>query len=118
MNYQIPDPELDLLYQKISVLAEQLLEKHGEFYPFGISLDPDGQVIASSAECEEVHPDPSSVREQLWSGLGALLERGEVKAFAVAANVTFTPPGAEERLDAVQVTLRHQNGETLDIFAT
>lgn len=118
MTFTIDNSDLDLLYGRICAISEKLLEKHGEFFPFGMSLTRDGQLVASSAECAEQHPDVETVRQQVTTGMSGLLERGEIRGYAIATNVTFLPPGEEERTDAVQITLRHESGEAMEIFAT
>jgi hypothetical protein len=42
-------PDLDLLLNAVLPFAQQMLAKHGEFFPFGTSMTTDGEIIANSA---------------------------------------------------------------------
>jgi len=40
-------PDLDQLLNAVLPFAQQMLSKHGEFFPFGASMTIDGEIIAN-----------------------------------------------------------------------
>lgn len=116
MSPYIANAELDELYRKIAQVAQKLLDQHGEFYPFAMIVSPGGELRLFSTETDEAQPDPTALRSRLGEALGGLMREGELRAFAVASDVLVDPPYGGSTTDAIQVTLRHSDGEAMDVF--
>jgi hypothetical protein len=113
-----PRDELDALLDAVLPFAEQMLRQHGDFYPFGATIAPDGKIalIQPFVGEEEEIPDSPQLVHLLYEGLRDQALRGEILGGAVCTNVSIRPDGSEEETDAVRVSLDHAKHESLDVF--
>lgn len=91
--------------------AKEMLGQHGEFFPYGITLRPDGSVklVAGDPGTGE-HPDPNDVLDVLYSTLWAQSEG--LVATAVVSDVRLVhPPTA-----AIRVELEHGEGTAITVL--
>lgn len=90
-------------------LAEDLLGKHGKFYPFGGSISSQGEASLTAAD-PGVGEHPAS--DEVLAGLhdGARANAATLRAVAFVADVRANGS------DAVQVELEHQEGEALVVL--
>jgi hypothetical protein len=112
-----PTDEIQELLNYLLPHAEQMLNEHGEFYPYAAALDSDGQLNAVGADVED--DDSSDVGEVLLALHEGLRERaaeGAIRATGIAADVTLTDPDSGETTDAVQVELDHADADAVDVF--
>jgi hypothetical protein len=59
MSDKIPQAVQDhynTLLEKLLPFAEEMLGKHSEFYPFGMALDQDGEVVAYESDYDREMP--------------------------------------------------------------
>ena len=63
--------------------AEQMLDRHGEFYPFATAMTSAGEIAAVSADVGEEHPEPTAVAETLY----AILPRGAISRPRACASI-------------------------------
>ena len=62
--------DLDGLLNVVLPFAEQMLQKHGEFYPFGASVSAAGKVAMLGGQPEDNdHPSSVSVLEIMLEGV-------------------------------------------------
>jgi hypothetical protein len=85
--------------------AQQMLEKEGEFYPYGVALSDQGETQMIAGYGGGDAPTSAAVLETLIAGLRA--DRDSLRAIALVANVRAK--GA----DAVQVELEHRDGHAI-----
>jgi hypothetical protein len=111
-----PTDEIQELLNFLLPYAEQMLNEHGEFYPYAAALDSEGELNAVGADVEDESPDVGEVLLALHEGLRERAAEGEIRASGIAADVTLTDPDSGETTDAVQVELDHANGDPVDIF--
>jgi hypothetical protein len=113
-----PRDELDALLNAVLPFAEQMLTQHGDFYPFGATIAPDGKValIQPFLEEEEEIPESPELVHFLYQGLRDQALRGEIRGGAVCTNVSMRLDGNDEETDAVRVSLDHAEHEPLDVF--
>lgn len=98
--------DLDGLLNAVLPFAQQQLEAHGEFLPFGATLGADGQIALAAADPGQgEHPESLSVLEALYDGVRA--DRGSRRAAAFVADVLI-----EDR-DAIRVELEHAEGTSI-----
>ncbi len=84
--------------------AQTMLEKAGEFYPFGATLK-EGQVVAQGGWEGEEHPKPSDIYELLGQAFASLAKSGEIAGAALDANVNIPPDYGAPVPDALRVHL-------------
>ena len=101
--------DLDGLLNLVLPLAQKLLGKNGQFYPFGASVSNDGEasLTASDAGLGE-HPQPDQVLAAVYDGARATA--GENRAVAFVSDVLVTGSSA------VQVELEHRDGIALVVL--
>ncbi len=85
--------------------AKTMLEKYGEFHPFGAIVNSDGDVEAVSAWTGEEYPKGQDLYAFLIKALRQELMEGSAVAIAVAANVDIPEKYAAAHRDGVRVTL-------------
>ena len=87
------------------------LDRHGEFYPFAVSPDADGEIamVAASPDGSE-HPASTDVLDLLYEGLVA--RATSLHGAAVVADVTRRAVST----DAIRVEIEHREGVGLAVF--
>jgi hypothetical protein len=112
----MPHPDLDQLLNALLPFAQQMLAKHGEFFPFGSAMGADGKIDAHTAY-DGTEPPPS---QQLIDALTRIFRQqaavGKIRAAAICCDVRIIPPGQSEKTDAICVSAEHQNGEAADVY--
>ncbi len=111
-----PTDEIQELLNFLLPYAEQMLNEHGEFYPYAAALDSDGELNAVGADLDDDSPDVGEVLLALHEGLRERAAEGAIRASGIAADVTLTDPDSGETTDAVQVELDHAEADAVDIF--
>jgi hypothetical protein len=111
-----PTEEIQQLLDVLLPHAEQMLNEHGEFYPYAAALDAEGDVSAVAAGIEADDPDVGDILVALHEGLREQAEQGVIRASGIAADVTLTDPDSGETTDAVQVELDHAEGDAVDVY--
>ncbi len=101
--------DLDGLLSIVVPFAEDMLGKHGEFYPFGGSISSHGDASLTAAELG-LGESPSS--DRLLAGLyeGARAHAATTRAAAFVTDVRV------DGSDAVRVELEHLEGVALDVL--
>src|SRR5690606_15881641 len=87
----------------------ELLERHGEFYPYGVALEASGEakMLAGDPGLGD-QPPPMEVLQAVVGGLQ--LQRDGLRATAVVADVRLPDS------DAVRVELEHRDGHAITVF--
>lgn len=105
---------LDGLFGALLEVAKDLLARHGEFFPFGGALRSDGKVELKLASVER-DGGTAQVVESLISGLRA--QRARYVAVAVCSDVRLAYTGSGTQHDAIRMSLEHEGGVAVDVFA-
>jgi hypothetical protein len=101
--------DLDNLLNLVLPLAQELLGKNGQFYPFGASVSTVGEAALTAADPElGEHPQPEQVLASVYDRARAAA--GETRAAAFVSDVLV------EGSDAVQVELEHRDGIALVVL--
>jgi hypothetical protein len=109
--------ESELLLNDVLPLAERMLREHGEFYPYAGYMKPDGELVAVGAALEGTHhPASRDLIDTLRNSLRDLARSKKCKAVAIVFDVAVTLPNSDRRSDAIQVSLDHVSGYSVDIF--
>src|SRR3954468_16455819 len=59
--------DYNTLLEQLLPFAEEMLGKHGEFYPFGMALDEDGEVVAYESDGHGEMPPSEELIDSLVS---------------------------------------------------
>lgn len=111
-----PRDEMDALLDALLPFAQQMIGKHGEFYPFAAALDSSGEIQMVAGHTGEERPDSSELIELLYEGLSQQASSGEIRAAGVCADVRVTPPGSRDVTDAIRVAIEHTGSEPVEVF--
>ena len=90
--------------------ARQMIERHGEFHPFGPSIATDGQIRLEAADPGHELPGGQRTIGLLTEGLREKALRQEITAAAICANIEMTGPDGQS--EAIQVAVEHQNSRS------
>src|SRR5262249_23662760 len=82
---------------------------HGEFFPFGGGMRPDGQFVPVAGYEGDEQPSSADVIALLKEGMVASARRGEFTATAIVYDVKVRLPSTEETSDAIAVSLNHRD---------
>jgi hypothetical protein len=93
--------DLDGLLNAALEIAQQLLDKNREFYPFAIVIGDDGQQRMVAADAGSDRPQSADLIAVLISGM--IEEQDQLRAAAIVADVHLP----ETNGDAIRVTLEH-----------
>lgn len=117
MNEMNAKQESEKLMNAVLPLAEKMLRRYGEFYPYGGYMKPDGKIVDVGAEDSETeHPKSKDLSDSLRSSFRGLARTNQCKAVAVAFNVAVNLPDSNRKSDAIQVCLDHADGYSVEVF--
>ena len=109
-------PDLNRLLDSVLDFAHKMLKEHGEFYPFGHSLDLAGNIAIYGVDTGNEHPPSQQIIDTLSSVYKQKAKAREVRAVAICFDVRVVPPEQQNKTDAICVGLEHESGETADVF--
>ena len=112
----MPHADLEELLNALLPFAQEMLKKHGEFYPFGAAIDAKGEIAAQAAQPDEENPDSQVVIDMLVAGMRDQANRGEIRAAGICYDSRVVPPGKTEKTDGIACRLEHENGEAVQTF--
>jgi hypothetical protein len=111
-----PKIEAEKLMNAARPFAEQMLQKHGEFFPYGAALKSNGD-IANIAGYEGTEQPPSKdIIRLLKAGFVQGAKSGSYKATALVYDVTVTLPSSGKKSDAIAVSLNHRENYSILVF--
>jgi hypothetical protein len=96
--------------------AEQMLRDHGEFFPFGAQMLPDGKIVSVAADDGEDHSRSQSLIDVLRAAFRAGAAEGDLLATALVYDVRVVPPGGSEKSDAIALNLDHRDNYSVRVF--
>jgi len=108
--------DLNSLFGTMLPFAQEMLAKHGEFFPFGAEMNTAGKLSLTAAYTGEQRPDSVELIELLVGGFRAKATQNEVRAVGICLDVRTIPQGQTEKTDAICARLRHSDGESIDVF--
>ena len=100
--------DLDRLLNTVLRFADEMLRRHGEFYPYGVAITREGEEQVFAADPGEDVPNPSEVLTSLVTGMTA--EADELRAAALVSDVT------SGKADAVMVHLEHADSMAITVL--
>jgi len=106
--------DLDNLLSACIPFAKQMLEKHGEFFPFGATMSPTGEISLSAGYDDRPGIGAQEIAKLNLDGFRA--QSSEYKAVALCVDVRVDAPDGSGKTDAIRVTLEERGGEAVNVF--
>ena len=112
-----PKQESEILLNLLLPFADKMLREHGEFYPFGGYMKPNGAIVEVGASDPDTdRPTSKDLIDILRSSFQELARRNECKAVALTFDVAVKLPNSDGKSDAIQVSLEHSEGYSAEVF--
>jgi hypothetical protein len=101
--------DLDGLLDASLPFAQEMLDKHGEFFPYACALSSSGETkLVAGDPGEGEQPNSGDVLQVLVEGLRA--ERDTLRAAALVSDVRLADS------DAIRVEVEHMEGQALTVL--
>jgi hypothetical protein len=109
--------EAERLMNAMLPLAEKMLRQHGEFYPYGGYIKPDGTIVEVGAAYPDTgRPKSNDLIYILRSSFREMASTNQCKAVAMVFDVAVTLPESDQKSDAIQVCVEHVEGYSAEVF--
>jgi hypothetical protein len=112
-----PKQEAEHLMNELLPVAEQMLRQHGEFFPYGGYMKPDGEIVHVGAK------DPATERPKskaliaiMQNSFQELVRNKQCKAVALVFDVFVLLPKSNRKSDAIQVCVDHVENYSAEVF--
>jgi hypothetical protein len=114
--FRTPKDDATELLNMLLPFAEQMLRDHGEFFPYGGAMLPDGSMTMIGASDGTEQPKSKTLIDIMENKFREAARRGEYKATGIVYDVRTTPPGSVEKTDAIAVRLDHEQGYSVVVM--
>ena len=108
--------EAEALLDAALPFAENMLQQHREFFPYGYAMDKNGKTVAVSGYDSRERPPSSDLIRQLKKVFVSGAKSGEYKATALVYDVRINLPGTGAKSDAIAVSLNHRDNYSVVVF--
>jgi hypothetical protein len=96
--------------------AEQMLSRHGEFFPYGGAMRQGGELVSVAGYDGKEYPPSADVIRLIKESLVQAAHSNEYKATAVVYDVRVKMPSTEEKSDAIAVSLNHRENYSVVVY--
>ena len=100
--------DMDSMLEAALPFAQQMLAKHGEFYPYALSMSATGAIAMVAADVGTEKPNALELRRVPYEGLASRAEA--LRAAAVVSDVKLASGE-----DAIRVEIEHREGVGLAV---
>jgi hypothetical protein len=111
-----PKVECEVLIKEVLAFAERMLRDHGEFHPFGGTIERDGAIALVGGRTDERFPRAADVIQVLTDGFRREAATGDIRAAALVVNVSTQPPNQSNRMDAIRIAFDHRDNYAVCVF--
>lgn len=111
-----PKADCEALMNSVLPFAQQMLTTHGEFFPFGGAMRPNGELVSIAGYDGNERPKSVDVIAQMKGGMIAAARNGEYKATAIVYDVRIKLPSTGENSDAIAVSLNHRDNYSIIVL--
>jgi len=115
-NVDSPREQLNSLLDPSVSFAQDMLKKHGEFFPFGMALKPDNAVELVAGYTGSEHPPSSEIIELLIEGFRSKATNGKIIGLAITYMVTVRADASAPKTDAIQIALEHRENDFVNVI--
>lgn len=112
----MPREHLDNLLSACIPFAQQMLAKHGTFFPFGATMSPTGEISLAAGYDDKPGLDAQEIADLTLDGFRAGARSDDYKAIALCVDVRVDAPDGSGKTDAIRVTLEERGGEAVNVF--
>ena len=105
----VSDEQLAALLQHCGDFAREMIEKNGEFYPFGAEIGVTGELKSLGFWTGEERPAASKLYSYAESVMKAKASSGEILGGAIAVNVNIPPQFESKFEDGIRVLVESEN---------
>ena len=103
--------DFNVLVRPLLSLAESLLEKQGEFRPFGARVAAGGQMAVIDVTKTLDHPSNPLIIDALYATFRLEARTGTIRACAVCWDAMIPREEGGGMIDAIAIGLEHRDGE-------
>jgi hypothetical protein len=96
--------------------AQQMLEKHGEFFPFGGTMKNNGEITHTAGYDGRERPPSADIIRLLNDSFRSGARSGQYKATALVYDVRVVLPSTGQESDAVAVALDHRDNYSVVVY--
>jgi hypothetical protein len=96
--------------------GQQMLQKHGEFFPYGGTMTTAGEITSEAAYDGTEQPPSQKLIEMMTQAFRQKAAAGQIRAAGICYDVRTIPPGQTEKTDAICASLEHQSGQFVDVY--
>lgn len=100
--------QLDDVLNKLLPFAHELLQKYGEFFPFGAAMDRDGTLRMVAGDTGSEHPPSDEVIALITEAMTR--ERASYTAVGICYDVRVRTSADAQPTDAICFALEHRDG--------
>lgn len=111
-----PKSECERLMNAILPFAQQMLQKHGEFFPYGGAINPAGAIVGVATDAGRANPTSDEVIATTKKCFIAGAKRGEYRATALVYDCRVPIPETGKKGDAIAVALDHEDAYSVTVF--
>ncbi len=113
-----PKTEVEDLMNDRLPFGQELLEKYGEFFPYGGALTNNGEIVSVAAYDGDDQPPSQEVINLLKNGFRQAAKEGKYKATALFYDVRVISPSTNKKVDAIAVALDHKENYSVIVYFT
>jgi len=108
--------ECEEIMNALLPFAKQMLEQHGEFFPFGGTMKSNGEITYTAGYDGREPPPSVDVIKLLKDGFRSGARSGQYKATALVYDVRVVLPSSGQKSDAVAVALDHRDSYSVVVY--
>ncbi len=90
--------------------AEQMLREHQEFFPFGGSMTPNGEIVHEGSHTGSEQPPSQDLIDLLRKAHQKEASEKKIRACAIVYDIRTVPLGRTEKQDAIALAVDHHGG--------
>jgi len=110
-----PQTDCEQLLGALIPFVEEMLAEHGEFFPVGAVMSPDGECELAAVSDDEEEAECEELIEMFESQFRAGADSGEYKATAIIFDALTIPPDKEEKQDTIICLLDHRDDYSVKV---
>jgi hypothetical protein len=104
--------DLDTLLDPLLQIAQDMVRKRGEFFPFGNVMKTDGEVALIAGYSGSERPPSQELIDLMVDGMRSQAASGDIRAAGVCYDVRVRSEDGTPT-DAIAVALEHRAGDTV-----
>jgi hypothetical protein len=110
-----PKQECETLMNELLPVAEKMLEKYGEFFPYGSVMNSDGSIRAVAYYDGNEHPKSQDLMDQLTTIYHEYSIKNQIKASGIVYDARVISPKTNAKTDAVIISLEHRDNYSVQV---